>query len=178
MKSLFRILKVFAFYLIFLLFSMLLGVAMFDNYYGQYYYSELSILLFVYLAYKIWKVKLRNIFKKLSLRSLLYTAFVIVFFINVEPFIIFILKKTQSSISDISQISLRDINISKFSIDEKLNIFRLVILAPVCEEIFFRGIIQSKLEEYCNSNLAIFLCTFLFLLAHSNNSYMHQYIPQ
>ena len=48
-----------------------------------------------------------------------------------------------------------------------IRIFGAVILAPVAEELIFRGLILSKLSKKINMHLAIFLQAVLFVLLHN-----------
>ncbi len=46
-------------------------------------------------------------------------------------------------------------------------LFQMVVIAPICEEFWFRGIVMESLRPYGNG-FAIFVSAFLFGLTHSN----------
>lgn len=57
--------------------------------------------------------------------------------------------------------------------------FKLLVIcavAPFCEEVFFRGLIQNKLESKYGSGIAIMLTSILFALAHSASFEPHLYL--
>lgn len=54
-----------------------------------------------------------------------------------------------------------------------LKLALLGIVAPICEEIFFRGILQSSLERRIGAWPAIIITAVLFALLHSTSFYPH-----
>jgi membrane protease YdiL (CAAX protease family) len=54
-----------------------------------------------------------------------------------------------------------------------LKLFLLGVLAPICEEIFFRGILQSSLTRRIGPWRAIVVTAVLFALIHSTSFYPH-----
>ncbi|MFH1830270.1 MAG: type II CAAX endopeptidase family protein [Pseudomonadota bacterium] len=54
-----------------------------------------------------------------------------------------------------------------------LKLALLGLLAPVCEEIFFRGILQGSLEKRIGSGRAIIVTAILFSLIHSTSFHPH-----
>lgn len=58
-----------------------------------------------------------------------------------------------------------------------VKIFSTLLIAPICEEIFFRGILWTAIHDSTNSEKTAFLISSLaFAVAHMNFSYMTQYI--
>lgn len=58
-----------------------------------------------------------------------------------------------------------------------VNIFNILLIAPICEEIFFRGILWTAIHDSTNSEKTAFLISsLLFAAAHMNFPYMVQYI--
>ena len=47
-------------------------------------------------------------------------------------------------------------------------ILSVIILAPICEEVLFRGVLYSYLKKHMKMSYAIILQSFLFALSHGN----------
>ena len=66
-----------------------------------------------------------------------------------------------------SEIVAPDISMSSQPFYDVLLFLQIVVIAPILEEIFFRGLILQSLQRY-NKNLAIFASALLFSLLHLN----------
>lgn len=51
-----------------------------------------------------------------------------------------------------------------------LAVIAIVIIAPILEEFFFRGVLQNFIKRFCKRKLAIFLTSIIFALVHFSYS--------
>ncbi len=125
-------------------------------------------LLFLLLVFKIKKVKIKEY---ISIKK-----------ININQMFLFICYgfgfQVVSGIANLTVNHFHNIEKSAESIQETLisgNIFTTVIiisivLAPIIEELLFRGMILKKLNNHINTKLAIVIQAMLFSLIHFNIS--------
>ena len=150
--------------------------------------SQLIASLFIFiipsivLSYFIFNESI-NIFgfkRGLKRQNLLIILFIMVF---IQPFVIFCVQINTSILESISEYiptiykqmkimedratELTEIFLKMNSIgDLFFNIFLIALVPAMGEELFFRGIIQQKLESILTPHLSVFIASFIFSAIH------------
>jgi len=131
----------------------------------------ICFLSLIFFLKKKWDIVL---YKKAQLPSLTSSSIFILLTI-----IICIINRSLGSIQDLFTLSDGLINKLDFRlpiIEDKthwiFSFFFAVILGPLLEELFFRGLIMEYLQRYYSPLLSILLTTFLFTLSHVEYNYV------
>ena len=134
------------------------------------------------LSYFIFNGSL-NIFgfkKELKRQNLLIILLIMIF---IQPFVIFCMQINNSILDSISEYipviykqmkimedraaELTEIFLQMNSVgDLCFNIFLIALVPAIGEELFFRGIIQKKLENILTPHLSVFIASFIFSAIH------------
>lgn len=133
-----------------------------------------SLFLDSYFSYERNRY-ITGLLSKPSLKVLLYSLFIMVLSVPVVSFISYISGEVLSAISSMD-LFVRDREIkvlydklllSQSAIGYAANVFVIGVIPAVCEELFFRGIIQNFLVRNINSKVfAIIISAMIFSIAH------------
>lgn len=141
-----------------------------SNFFKLSTYSNLLVLviiLFIYLkkyGIRCYKMESKNILKSLYLYffSYFFIVLIINIYINLSNFIPFIHKSYNEFINGIGG-KIDNIQESKIYI-----FLYICILAPLLEELIFRGILYNEIKKYYSEKYTIFITSILFAMAHFN----------
>ena len=181
----------FLFILYILVFFMLsyVGKFLFKNFYNYYYilfvkyngiFGILLFLLFIIIFYLFYSKDLKIIFtyKKLNfsfvVKGLIYLSsimmiYYIIYFIFDNAFLFNFFKYFNDVLTGKKNITIYDILILEKSLKPRFEPFMLigtVIIGPIFEEIFYRGLLYNKLKEISNAFIAVFISSIFFALLH------------
>ena len=179
------------FILYILVFFMLsyVGKFLFKNFYNYYYtlfvkyngiFGILLFLLFIIIFYLFYSKDLKIIFtyKKLNfsfvVKGLIYLSsimmiYYIIYFIFDNAFLFNFFKYFNDVLTGKKNITIYDILILEKSLKPRFEPFMLigtVIIGPIFEEIFYRGLLYNKLKEISNAFIAVFISSIFFALLH------------
>ena len=138
-------------------------------YIGILSYVIINYILFRFLLYKELlngNVKLYRLSKNTIFQSLLIIVGSLLLMLNIFNLIEKLFAFDRASIID-----LLFLNNNRFS----FNIFLIIMgafIAPVMEEIIFRGLLFEYLKGKLGLYISIFLTTFIFVILHSNKIYL------
>jgi len=104
-------------------------------------------------------IKMRLKFENID-RAFLWAILAVIAMYSISFVIVAILEASGTDVSDLSNIP--DIE----QIFSPSVIFLLIAIMPIAEEIFFRGFLLDKINDYAGKNVAIFSTAFLFGIAH------------
>ena len=181
----------FLFILYILVFFMLsyVGKFLFKNFYNYYYilfvkyngiFGILLFLLFIIIFYLFYSKDLKIIFiyKKLNfsviIKGMIYLSsitmiYYIIQFIFDNAFLFNFFKYFNDVLTGKKNITIYDILILEKSLKPRFEPFMLigtVIIGPIFEEIFYRGLLYNKLKEISNVFIAVFISSILFAFLH------------
>ena len=179
------------FILYILVFFMLsyVGKFLFKNFYNYYYilfvkyngiFGILLFLLFIIIFYLFYSKDLKIIFiyKKLNfsviIKGLIYlssimTIYYIISFIFDNSFLFNFFKYFNDILTGKKNITVYDILVLEKLQKPRFEPFMLigtVIIGPIFEEIFYRGLLYNKLKEISNAFIAVFISSILFAFLH------------
>ena len=179
------------FILYILVFFMLsyVGKFLFKNFYNYYYtlfvkyngiFGILLFLLFIIIFYLFYSKDLKIIFiyKKLNfsviIKGMIYLSsitmiYYIIQFIFDNAFLFNFFKYFNDVLTGKKNITIYDILILEKSLKPRFEPFMLigtVIIGPIFEEIFYRGLLYNKLKEISNAFIAVFISSIFFALLH------------
>ena len=160
-----------------------------NNFYNCYYalfgkYNKivdlLISLLFIIVLYLLYLKEMKIIFtyKKLNfffiVKSLIYILsigmiYYIIYFIFDNAFLFNFFKYFNDVLTGKKNITIYDILILEKSLKPRFEPFMLigtVIISPIFEEIFYRGLLYNKLKEISNVFIAVFISSILFAFLH------------
>jgi len=129
------------------------------------YGYQVTLLIGIIIALKFWKIKL-NFKKELPNQKVI----ILVLFLAISTFLIATVLDVIPFIKNLINGKLQLYTLSWESI-KNLNYFYLfsgVILAPILEEIIYRGIIFKILKEYYSLYLSIIISSVFFSVMHSD----------
>ncbi|UTC68338.1 MULTISPECIES: CPBP family intramembrane glutamic endopeptidase [unclassified Treponema] len=165
------------------------GKFLFKNFYNYYYilfvkyngiFGSLLFLLFIIIFYLFYSKDLKIIFtyKKLNLsvivKGLIYLSsitmiYYIISFIFDNSFLFNFFKYFNDILTGKKNITVYDILILEKLQRPRFEPFMListVIIGPVFEEIFYRGLMYNKLKEISNDFIAVFISSMFFAFLH------------
>ena len=165
------------------------GKFLFKNFYNYYYtlfgkyngiFGSLLFLLFIIIFYLFYSKDLKIIFtyKKLNLsvivKGLIYLSsimmiYYIIQFIFDNAFLFNFFKYFNDILTGKKNITVYDILVLEKLQRPRFEPFMLigtVIIGPIFEEIFYRGLLYNKLKEISNVFIAVFISSILFALLH------------
>jgi CAAX amino terminal protease family protein len=179
------------FILYFFAFFMLsyVGKFLFKNFYNRYYtlfvkyngiFGILLFLLFIIIFYLFYSKDLKIIFtyKKLNfsfvVKGLIYLSsimmiYYIISFIFDNSFLFNFFKYFYDILTGKKNITIYDILILEKLQRPRFEPFMListVIIGPIFEEIFYRGLMYNKLKAISNVFIAVFISSILFAFLH------------
>ena len=179
------------FILCILVFFMLsyVGKFLFKNFYNYYYilfvkyngiFGSLLFLLFIIIFYLFYSKDLKIIFiyKKLNfsfiVKILIYILstrmiYYIIYFIFDNAFLFNFFKYFNDVLTGKKNITVYDILVLEKLQRPRFEPFMLigtVIIGPIFEEIFYRGLLYNKLKEISNVFIAVFISSILFAFLH------------
>ena len=176
------------YFLVFLIISYT-GKFLFKNFYNCYYtlfvkyngiFGSLLFLLFIIIFYLFYSKDLKIIFtyKKLNfsfvVKGLIYLSsimmiYYIISFIFDNSFLFNFFKYFYDILTGKKNITIYDILILEKLQRPRFEPFMListVIIGPIFEEIFYRGLLYNKLKEISNVFIAVFISSILFAFLH------------
>ena len=181
----------FLFILYILVFFMLsyVGKFLFKNFYNYYYilfvkyngiFGILLFLLFIIIFYLFYSKDLKIIFtyKKLNfsviIKGMIYLSsitmiYYIISFIFDNSFLFNFFKYFNDILTGKKNITVYDILVLEKLQRPRFEPFMLigtVIIGPIFEEIFYRGLLYNKLKEISNAFIAVFISSILFAFLH------------
>lgn len=165
------------------------GKFLFKNFYNYYYtlfvkyngiFGSLLFLLFIIIFYLFYSKDLKIIFtyKKLNfsviIKGMIYLSsitmiYYIVSFIFDNSFLFNFFKYFNDILTGKKNITVYDILILEKLQRPRFEPFMListVIIGPVFEEIFYRGLLYNKLKEISNVFIAVFISSMFFAFLH------------
>ncbi|UTC77756.1 CPBP family intramembrane metalloprotease [Treponema sp. OMZ 799] len=179
------------FILYILVFFMLsyVGKFLFKNFYNYYYilfvkyngiFGILLFLLFIIIFYLFYSKDLKIIFtyKKLNfsiiIKGMIYLSsitmiYYIISFIFDNSFLFNFFKYFNDILTGKKNITVYDILILEKLQRPRFEPFMListVIIGPIFEEIFYRGLLYNKLKEISNDFIAVFISSMFFAFLH------------
>lgn len=126
--------------------------------------SVICVLIYLYKKFDITLISLLNL-KEFNLKTLIL---ILLMFFSSYIVISLITANITKIASIIQPIPEHNDGLSQISNLALLFFFaRLIIIGPIIEEFFFRGIFLLKLKANCNIIVALTLSTFLFAIFHS-----------
>ncbi|WP_427194647.1 CPBP family intramembrane metalloprotease [Treponema denticola] len=165
------------------------GKFLFKNFYNYYYilfvkyngiFGILLFLLFIIIFYLFYSKDLKIIFtyKKLNfsfvVKGLIYlssimTIYYIISFIFDNSFLFNFFKYFNDILTGKKNITVYDILVLEKLQKPRFEPFMLigtVIIGPIFEEIFYRGLLYNKLKQISNAFIAVFISSILFAFLH------------
>ena len=165
------------------------GKFLFKNFYNYYYilfvkyngiFGSLLFLLFIIIFYLFYSKDLKIIFtyKKLNfsfvVKGLIYlssimTIYYIISFIFDNSFLFNFFKYFNDILTGKKNITVYDILVLEKLQKPRFEPFMLigtVIIGPIFEEIFYRGLLYNKLKQISNAFIAVFISSILFAFLH------------
>ncbi|UTD11422.1 MULTISPECIES: CPBP family intramembrane glutamic endopeptidase [Treponema] len=165
------------------------GKFLFKNFYNYYYtlfgkyngiFGSLLFLLFIIIFYLFYSKDLKIIFtyKKLNLsvivKGLIYLSsitmiYYIIQFIFDNTFLFNFFKYFNDVLTGKKNITVYDILVLEKLQRPRFEPFMLigtVIIGPIFEEIFYRGLLYNKLKEISNVFIAVFISSIFFAFLH------------
>lgn len=122
------------------------------------------LLPIIYFITKKWNTKFLN--TKFHKKWIIISFFLGILFTVVQPILLNILNFSVGK--ELIDFKLKLTDFKVFESKYALNFVSIIILIPIAEEFFFRGLIQGKLQEKYNLYLAILTQAILFGLGHLN----------
>lgn len=166
------ILSSFFLFITFIVLSIAIGffIKKISNYEGAFLISvEITFLILIIVSAKKWKIDIFGSFRKIEKGNLFFVFFLGILITLIYPIL---------NIPDfINHLSRGEIGIMKLDIDfnnsitypiNKYYYIRLILIMPLLEELFYRGIIQHKLRKKNSMFVSIFVSSLLFGLGHPN----------
>lgn len=141
-----------------------------NNFFKISFYSSLTILILVIYIYlkkyyeKSNKISFENVLKSLYFYFLSYIIILLIInvYINLAEFIPFINNSYNKF------MSVMDPKVGQ-TLETKVYMFMfVVILAPMLEELIFRGILYNEIKKYYSDKHTVFITAVLFSIAHLN----------
>ena len=125
--------------------------------------GDLITLILVHLMYSIYDKKLlsKNIFKKVNIKDIMYITLFGIGLSVIVLNLVQILTKLISSYTNVQQQL-------KYASNSISQLFIIIILIPICEEIIFRRVIFGYLKENYNIVCAVIIQALVFGIAHGN----------
>ena len=165
------------------------GKFLFKNFYNCYYtlfvkyngiFGSLLFLLFIIIFYLFYSKDLKIIFiyKKLNfsviIKGMIYLSsitmiYYIIQFIFDNAFLFNFFKYFNDVLTGKKNITVYDILVLEKLQRPRFEPFMLigtVIIGPIFEEIFYRGLLYNKLKEISNVFIAVFISSILFAFLH------------
>ena len=165
------------------------GKFLFKNFYNYYYtlfvkyngiFGSLLFLLFIIIFYLFYSKDLKIIFiyKKLNfsviIKGMIYLSsitmiYYIISFIFDNSFLFNFFKYFNDVLTGKKNITVYDILVLEKLQRPRFEPFMLigtVIIGPIFEEIFYRGLLYNKLKEISNAFIAVFISSILFAFLH------------
>ena len=127
---------------------------------------DLSLLIFSIILYRFWKSDIQ--LNKISILSTLKLIGLGVLLMLLFPFLNFTLffRNINSGLVGVLIPNLDFFSNENFPFSKEYYFFKLLIIGPVLEELFFRGIIQTKLREKLSMTKSIILSSLFFGVWH------------
>lgn len=126
--------------------------------------SIICVLIYLYKKFNITLTSLLD-FKEVTLKKLIP---ILIMFFSSYIVINLITTTVTTTASIIQPLPEKDTGLSQINDLACLFFFiRLIIIGPIMEEIFFRGIFLLKLKDNFNTVASLLLSTFLFAIFHS-----------
>lgn len=117
---------------------------------------------------KIWKIKLTTLFKKLKFKYLIYSILVAILIFLLHP-----LFNISHLFENIKYGTTSYIKFNDFIVSADFNSFPFtfkiiytILLMPILEEVFYRGIILTKLKQKNSYVIAVIVSSLLFAVGH------------
>ena len=165
------------------------GKFLFKNFYNYYYtlfvkyngiFGILLFLLFIIIFYLFYSKDLKIIFtyKKLNfsviIKGMIYLSsitmiYYIISFIFDNSFLFNFFKYFNDILTGKKNITVYDILVLEKLQRPRFEFFMLmstVIIGPIFEEIFYRGLLYNKLKEISSAFIAVFISSILFAFLH------------
>ncbi|MBB3123375.1 hypothetical protein FHS04_000872 [Mesoflavibacter sabulilitoris] len=140
------------------------------NYDGAFYINmEITFLIFIFILIKKWKIDIIEKIKKVSFIRSIQISILSMILLLLYPVIN--LPNLITSISDF-KIGIMEPEIFHFETHEQIPInqyyyiTRLVLISPILEELFYRGILYSKIRLNASGKTSIIISSLLFGLSH------------
>lgn len=132
---------------------------------------DFSFIVVIFFLLKLWEIKFFSFLKKTQIKTL-FICLVLVFFLSLILTASNFLAVLESFFNGFNKdLVLKNPNLDFFNFENNsafkaYYILKVLLLAPIYEEILYRGIFQEKLIEKYKPALAIILSSLFFSLGH------------
>lgn len=129
--------------------------------------TAVSDVMFVIVVIAIIKIFNRNIKKRLKINAIHLKDIILIIVVSLILNVVF--QSVQFLFSETMRSELMlEVNNSFYELKNALSFIAIVIVAPLAEEILFRGLILGTLEKVFNVHIAIVLQAIFFGIIHGN----------
>lgn len=129
--------------------------------------TVLADLMFVVVVIAIIKITNQNIKERLKLNTVTLKNIGVIIIVSLVLNVVF--QSIQFLFPEAMRNELMlEVNESFYELKNVLSFITIVIVAPLAEEILFRGLILGVLEKAFNTHIAIILQAILFGIIHGN----------
>lgn len=127
--------------------------------------SIIFFLVYVFLIMKLWKINISCQLIKPSIKNLLFIMLIsLLYFILIFPisYPYEFMKNIFCGCTSIAKFNIPDYNNYYY----QFYFIKSIIIAPIAEEIFFRGIIQTRLRRNFSPITSIIFSSLFFAISH------------
>lgn len=135
-------------------------------YYGTFINSVVHLVVIVLFFHYL---KIKDVFRKANIKFYIISVLLGILYVFSQKWLNYLYDFVAGT--NYSELTYFDFSNQKYKVN--LNLFGVVFLAPIFEELFFRSYIQKKLEEFYNKPIiSITISTLLFSLLHLPNIHL------